>query len=442
MKRRSFLKKTVIGLGLLGLPEVGSDFYRNAFGKSTSNAAGSSLGKAKSVIQVWMWGGPSHLETFDPKPDAGRNFCGDWNKPIKSNVPGIELSQSLPQLAQTADLFAPIRSMTHDTNHHETACYLMQTGRMPGGGLVYPNLAAVISKMNGYDAGYNAPIPPYVVLTTAQGRFSESGFLGPRYKPFVTGGDPSKTPFLVSGFVAEGITPERQKKRRELSADLDLLDNSAKDIPLYDKIDQLRDNSWKLLDSNDIKAFDLTTEPEKIREAYGMNWFGQSCLMARRLVEKEVPYITINYRGWDTHRKHFETLTRRQGEWDQGLSFLLKDLRDHNLLDQTVIWWSGEFGRTPLIGWDAPWFGGRGHYCRCFSAMVAGGGFKGGSVIGKSTPTGEYVAERPVAPQDLLGSIFNRVGINPNDKLKNSKGFDLPIMPPASEAGLLTELFV
>lgn len=441
MKRRSFLKKTMLGLGAFGLPEFGSEFYRGAYGKTETDNSPLKIGKAKSVIQIWMWGGPSQLETFDPKPNAGRNYCGDWNKPIQTNVPSIELSQSLPMMAQAADLFAPIRSMTHETNHHETAAYLMQTGRMPGGGMVYPNLAAVIAKINGYDAGYKAPIPPYVVLTTSQGRFSESGFLGPRYKPFITGGDPSKTPFLVSGFVAEGMTSNRQKIRRDMSNDLDLLGKTAEEIPLYEKIDKLRSDSWKLLGSEDVKVFDLTTEPEKTRQAYGMTWFGQSCLMARRLVEKEVPYITINYRGWDTHKKHFETLTRRQGEWDQGLSVLLKDLRDRNLLDQTVIWWSGEFGRTPLIGWDAPWFGGRGHYSKCFSAMVAGGGFKGGTVVGKSTPTAEYVAERPVAPQDLLGSIFNRVGINPNNKLENAKGFDLPIMPPASEAGLLTEIF-
>nr|MCR5164620.1 DUF1501 domain-containing protein [Thermoguttaceae bacterium] len=179
---------------------------------------------------------------------------------------------------------------------------------------------------------------------------------------------------------------------------------------------------------------------EEMRNAYGMNWFGQSCLMARRLVEKGVPYITINYKGWDTHKRHFEVLRRRQSEWDQGLATLLKDLRDRGLLDETIIWWGGEFGRTPKIQTESPWFGGRGHFCHCFSVMLAGGGFKGGTVVGKSNETGEKVAERPVYPQDLLGSIYWQMGIDPTGKMPNDKGFDIPIQDPPSEAGWLREL--
>ncbi|MDD3588242.1 MAG: DUF1501 domain-containing protein [Thermoguttaceae bacterium] len=438
MRRRSFIEA---GFGLFGIPAVGNAFYDNVYGaETTPSVEGVRLGKAKSVIQIWMWGGPSQLETFDPKPGAGKDYCGPWTLPIKTNVPGIEISQSLPELAKCADLYAIIRSMTHGTNHHETAAYMMQTGRMPGGGLVYPNIGAIISKIDGYDKGYKAPIPPYVVLTTSQGRFSESGFLGPRYKPFVTGGDPNKTPFLVSGFVAEGMTDKRQQLRRDMSGKIDALGAAMPENPLFEKIDHLRDSSYRLLESDDVKVFNLETEPDKIRDAYGRNWFGQSCLMARRLVERNVPYVTLNYRGWDTHKKHFEILTRRQPELDQGLSMLLKDLRDRGLLDQTVVWWSGEFGRTPKIGWEAPWLGGRGHYGRCFSAVVAGGGFKGGKVVGASSDTGETVLRRPVAPQDLLGSIIAQAGIDPNGKLENNKGFDLPVMTPASEAGLLLEI--
>ncbi|MDO5581247.1 MAG: DUF1501 domain-containing protein [Planctomycetia bacterium] len=438
MKRRDVLK--TVGWGLLGLPGPGSAFFSKAGKAFGGTADPKRSGKAKTVIQIWMWGGPSQLDTFDPKPGAGKDYTGPWDKPIQTNVPSIQISQTLPELAQCADLFSIIRSMSHGSNHHETAAYMMQTGRMPGGGLVYPNIGAIISKINGYDQGYDAPIPPYVVLTTAQGRFSESGFLGPRYKPFITGGDPSKTPFLVSGFVAEGISDGRQEKRRKKLQDLDLIGKSSPDNPLFEKIDYLRNDSYKLLESEDVKTFDLASEPEKIREAYGKNWFGQSCLMARRLAEKGVPYITINYKGWDTHKKHFEILTRRQPEWDRGLSMLLKDLRDHNLLDQTLVWWSGEFGRTPKIGWDAPWFGGRGHYGRCFSSMVAGGGFQGGKVVGSSNETGEIAVDRPVAPQDLLGSIIELAGIDPDSKLQNAKGIDTPVMLNASDAGRLKEI--
>jgi len=148
------------------------------------------LGKAKSVIQIWMWGGPSHLDTFDPKPDAGYDYCGPLNKPIATNVDGIRIGELLPKLAQQADKYAIIRSMTHGINAHETASYIVQTGREPGR-LVFPCVGAVVSRFKGYESGYKGLVPPYIVLTQPQGRFSEAGFLGPRYKPFATGGDPA-----------------------------------------------------------------------------------------------------------------------------------------------------------------------------------------------------------------------------------------------------------
>ena len=435
--RRDFLKTA--GLGWLGLPIVGSSFYRNTFGAAPETPK-NRPSKAKSVIQIWMWGGPSHLETFDPKPGAGRDFCGPWDQPLQTNVAGIEISQSLPMLAQCADLYSIVRGMTHGTNHHEQASYMMQTGRMPGGNLVYPGIGAVISKVKGYDAGYDLPIPPYVVLTTAQGRFSESGFLGQKYKPFVTGGDPNKTPFLVSGYIVEGITEERQLERKTLLESLDTFGKTARNDSLVEEIGTARKNAYRLMLGDTVKVFDLETESDKIRDEYGRNWFGQSCLMARRLVQEGVPYITINYRGWDTHKRHFETLTRRQGEWDRGLATLLKELADLGLLDSTIVWWGGEFGRSPKIGWESPWFGGRGHHGKCFNIVLAGGGFQSGKVVGQSDKTGQNVASRPVAPQDLLGSIYQNLGIDPDGPLSNEKGIDVPYMPKASEAGRLYEI--
>ena len=432
--RRDFLRCCLKTAGL-ALPMIGSSFANHAYG-----AAPKTLGKAKSVIQIWMWGGPSHLETFDPKPGAGRDYCGPWDAPITTNVPNIEISQSLPMLAQCADLYSIVRTMTHSTNHHEQASYMMQTGRMPGGNLTFPGVGAVIAKVKGHDAGYDAPIPPYVVLTTAQGRFSESGFLGPKYKPFITGGDPTRTPFLVSGYVVAGMTEERQLARLSLLESLDTFGRAAQNDPLIGEIETARNNAYRLMFGDAVKIFDLGNEPEKIRDEYGRNWFGQSCLMARRLVQVGVPYITINYRGWDTHKRHFETLTRRQPEWDRGLATLLKELADLGLLDSTIVWWGGEFGRTPKVDWDSPWFGGRGHFGRCFNVMLAGGGFHGGKVIGESDETGQNVVSRPVAPQDLLGSIYQMLGIDPDAPLSNDKGIEVPNMPPPSEAGRLYEI--
>ncbi len=155
--------------------------------------------RAKAVIQIWMWGGPSHLDTFDPKPEAGNDYCGPFKTPIETNVPGIKICELLPLLAKQADKYSIIRSMTHGNNGHETASYIVQTGRQPGGRLVYPCVGAVVSLFKGYDAGYKGLIPPYVVLTELQGRFSEAGFMGERYKPFATGGDPSKHPSRWKG---------------------------------------------------------------------------------------------------------------------------------------------------------------------------------------------------------------------------------------------------
>ncbi|MDR3182486.1 MAG: DUF1501 domain-containing protein [Planctomycetaceae bacterium] len=432
--RRQFLKNTVAGSLACAAGSRGG-----LFGGTAGNTA-PKQGKAKSVIQIWMWGGPSHLDTFDPKPGAGKDYCGTWDKPLATNAPHLEISQSLPNLAKCADLYSVVRTLTHRSNHHETAAYQMQTGRAPGGGLVYPCVGAVISKIKGYDAGYNDKIPPYIVLTTSQGRFSESGFLGQKYKPFVTGGDPSKMPFIVSGYVVPGMTEQRQSRRQELLQKLDTFANAAKGDQLVDEIGIARENAVQLLQGDAVKTFDLASEPDKIRDAYGKNWFGQACLMARRLVQRGVPYVTINYKGWDTHRRHFETLTRRQPEWDAGLSMLLKELADLGLLDTTIVWWGGEFGRTPKIGWESPWFGGRGHFGNCFSAVLAGGGFKGGKTVGETDSTGSKIQKRPVEVADFLGSIYAQLGIDPDGKLLNEKGIDTTNMPAASEAGRLIEL--
>ncbi|MDP2897450.1 MAG: DUF1501 domain-containing protein [bacterium] len=390
--------------------------------------------KAKSVIQIWMWGGPSHLDTFDPKPDAGYDYCGPFNKPIQTNVDGIQIGEMLPLLAQQADKYSIIRSMTHGNNSHETASYIVQTGHEPGR-LVYPCVGAVVSLFKGYDHGYKGLVPPYIVLTQPQGRFSEAGFLGPRYKPFATGGDPNQTPFAVEGIVARGISDDRQRSRRELLHDLDSLGKAMPKNPHFEQLDRCEENAYGMIFGDARKMFDLSQEKDEVREQYGRNTFGQSCLMARKLVEQGVPYVTINYRGWDTHKQHFETMRRRLPEMDRGMAALLQDLADRHLLESTIIWWSGEFGRGPKIQWEAPWNGGRSHYGKCFCAVVAGGGFKGGHVVGASDEKGLEVAERPVYPQDLIGSMYELLGIDPDGPLSNPRGLDVQVMPPAEGSG-------
>jgi hypothetical protein len=401
-------------------------------------------GKAKAVIQIWLWGGPSHLDTFDPKPDAGNDYCGPLNHPIDTNVPGIKIGELLPELAKVTDKYSIIRSMTHGNNGHETAAYLVQTGRPPGGRDVYPSVGAVVSLFKGADAGYRGLLPPYIVLTEPQGRFSEAGFLGSRYKPFATGGDPAKTPFAVEGVVAQGISEQRQKDRRELLNKLNTLEQAMKDDPQLAAADQCEKQAYDLILGDAGKVFDLSLEKDELRDRYGRTTFGQGCLVARRLVEKGVPYITINYKGWDTHKQHFQEMRRKLPELDKGLSSLLRDLSDRGLLESTLIWCCGEFGRTPKVQWEAPWNGGRGHYGKVFSAVVAGGGFKGGRVVGSSDAKGEEVKERPVYPCDLIGSMYELLGIDPDGKLPHPLGQEARVLPTAAEgvktAGRLKEI--
>jgi len=396
--------------------------------------------KAKAVIQIWMWGGPCHIDTFDPKPEAGNDYTGPLNHPIETNVSGIRICELLPQLAKQADKYSIIRSMTHGNNGHETASYIVQTGCQPGR-LVYPCAGAVVSRFKGYDAGYKGLVPPYVVLTRPQGRFSEAGFLGPKYKPFATGGDPNQSVFAVEGIVARGITDDHQRKRRELLHSLDSLGKAMPNNPQFLKLDKTEQNAYDIMFGEGRKLFDLSQEPDEMRDRYGRNTFGQSCLMARRLVESGVPYITINYNGWDTHKQHFEAMRRNLPVLDAGMATLLQDLSDRGLLESTIVWWSGEFGRTPKVQWDAPWNGGRGHYGKCFCAAVAGGGFKGGQVIGASNDKGMEVTDRPVYPEDLIGSMYALLGIDPDGPLPNPRGMDLKVMPQTDKSGgRLTEI--
>jgi len=389
--------------------------------------------KAKAVIQIWMWGGPAHLDTFDPKPDAGDDYTGPLNKPIPTNVDGIIVGELLPMLAKQADKYAIIRSMTHGVNAHETASYMVQTGRMPGDGQVYPCVGAVVSLFKGYDAGYSGLIPPYIVLTGLQGRFSEAGFLGSRYKPFATGGDPARTPFVVEGVVAQGITAKRQQARRNFLHDLNTLGRAMKGDPQLAAAEQCEKQAYDLILGDGAKIFDLSEEKDDLREQYGRNTFGQSCLMARRLVEQGVPYVTINYRGWDTHKQHFQTVRRKLPEMDKGMATLLQDLSDRGLLDSTIVWWGGEFGRTPKVLWEPPWNGGRNHFGRVFSAVVAGGGFKGGRVVGASDAKGEHVKERPVYPVDLIASMYELLGIDPAATLPHPQGLKISALPSAAD---------
>ena len=392
---------------------------------------------AKSVIELWLWGGPSQLETFDPKPDAPADY-NNGLKSIPTNVPGLAIHEWWPSLAACGHLYSVIRSMTHPHFGHETATYLMQTGRNPGGGDVFPAIGTVTAMMKTRDKTYQGDLPPAVILTAAKGRFSEVGFLGDRYAPLVTGGNPNAARFVVDGIVPPGgLSPDEMARRFDLLRMVDGFGDAARFGDFIAAGEQAR----RVIEGSAAKTFDLAQEPPETRERYGRTQIGQSLLAARRLVEYGVPYITVNMSGWDSHKRHFETMKNRTAETDRALAALLTDLADRRLLDTTVVWASGEFGRTTKIDRDPPWNGGRNHYPTCFSALVAGGGFKGGCVVGKSDETASHVVARPVTPVDLLGSIYERCGIDPDGEMPNDVGKKLTILPPQSEHGRLKEIY-
>jgi hypothetical protein len=273
------------------------------------------------------------------------------------------------------------------------------------------------------------------VLTELQGRFSEVGFLPQRYQPFATGGNPAQPRFVVEGVVAEGVSEQRQRDRRELLGAANTLAGALPDDEQLATARQAREQAYDLILGDAGKVFDLAQEKDDMRERYGRNKFGQSCLMARRLVEKGVPYITINHGGWDTHKDHFPAMRRLLPEMDKAMSALLSDLSERGLLDSTIVWWSGEFGRTPKVQWESPWNGGRGHYGAVFSAVVAGGGFQGGRVVGASDAKGEKVASRPVYPADLIESMYQLLGIDPAATLPGPGGRAIRAVPTPAESG-------
>jgi hypothetical protein len=321
---------------------------------------------------------------------------------------------------------------------------MTQTGRMPGGRLVYPMVGAVVTAFKGFEEGKQGLIPPYIVLTQPQGRFSEAGFMGIRYKPFATGGNPAAARFEVEGIVAPGISDAQQEQRRDLLKRIDTLGKFMKDNGEIEAAKEAKDKAYDLILGDAGKVFDLAQEDDAVRDRYGRNKFGQSCLAARRLIEEGVKYITINYGGWDTHKDHFPAMRRKLPELDNGMSALITELDERGLLEDTIVWWVGEFGRSPKVDWKSPWNGGRHHYGHVFSSVVAGGGFKGGQVVGSSTDKGEYVKDRPVYPCDLIGTMYELLGIDPNASLPHPMGDFVRAVPGEDEGmksgGRLTEI--
>ena len=335
-----------------------------------------------------------------------------------------------------ADKYTLIRSMTHGSNAHETGHYAMITGDTSKGAVVYPSFGAVISYM--LKDKYKGILPRYISVTSANSRFNEGGFLGNEYKSFDTGGRPESKLYEVDGVVNKFVNRERMDSRMAMLAEFE---RGTMDKQL---IDSLRGVNMEFIWGESRELFNLASEPDSVRVRYGKSRLGQSCLVARKLVEAGVPCVNVRMTGWDTHKKHFQKMNSMLTNLDKALSALLADLDERGLLDSTIVLCGGEFGRTPKVLWEAPWNGGRAHYGKTFSYLVAGGGFHGGKVVGVTDKTGENVVERPVRPCDLIGTVYLLMGIDPYGTLPHVSEGNLPILPSLikneQSGGLLYEI--
>ncbi|MFN3648792.1 MAG: DUF1501 domain-containing protein [Armatimonadota bacterium] len=409
--RRDFLKVGVLGaVGGLTMTDL---FALRA--QAAAQNGGSS--PTESVILIWQGGGPSHIDTFDPKPDAPEEIRGTFN-PIETNVKGIRISEHLPHLAKVMDKVALIRSVTTNEAAHERGTHYMLTGFTPLPGFAVPGFGAVAAKFR----GARSALPPYIAIPNALSDGGGAGFLGAALNPFSPSGDPASSNFSVRDLdLPNGMTLEQADRRRTLR---EAIDSS---FARFEKgSDQIRatgefyNRAYALLSSQEARAaFDMKKEPNEVKDAYGRNRFGQSCLLARRLVETGVRFVTVSLGGWDTHGNGFRSLSESLlPTYDRTVAALVKDLDDRGLLKTTMVISMGEFGRTPVVNRD----GGRDHYARVFSMLMAGGGLKGGQVVGASDARGMEVASRPVRPEDVAATIYQQLGIDYTQSIESPEG--------------------
>ncbi len=431
LSRRGFLQIGGIGagLGLAGL--LRHEAHAASAGKSS---------REPSVIILWMRGGPSHIDMWDPKPDAPAEYRGEFGT-ARTSVPGITLSDMLPMCGKVQHKWSIVRSLTHGDAGHSTGDQICFTGYPPGPAPdenSYPSCGSIVSRQ----LGHKSPHLPAYVMIPRMVPGTGSAYLGVAHKPFETQADPAnRGPFRVPNFtLAEGVTLDKVADRKALLTRFDTMRRDADATGQLDAIDKFGKRAWDILTSKAARdAFDLDREPERLRERYGfMEAFdpkaadrcgspawSQRILLARRLVEAGVRLVTVDLRWWDTHVKGFESL--KLGflpRFDRAYSALIDDLDARGLLESTLVVAWGEFGRTPRVNAQA----GRDHYPNVFSAALAGGPVKGGRVIGSSDEKGALPKADPKPPQDVLATIYAHLGIDTEANYLNN-GRPVPVLP-------------
>lgn len=369
--------------------------------------------KAQSIIHIFLPGGAAAQETWDPKPLAPAEYRGPL-KSVPTIIPGVHFSEHLSKTAKIADKLTVVRSMTHGEAAHERGTHNMFTGYKPSPAVNYPSFGSVISNQLG---GRNS-LPAYVCVPQKISNNGQdvagTGYLPSSFGPFSLGSDPATPGFKVKDLNAE-VSEERFARRRSILDTVDHHFRYAESSDALAAMDTFYQQAYDLISSPKAKgAFDLTQEKEATRAAYGMNQAGQRLLMARRLVESGVRFVSVTYGGWDMHNNIGSGITNTLPFFDQAYSTLITDLEQRGLLDSTLVMISSEFGRTPKINQNA----GRDHWPRVFSVVFAGGGFKKGLIYGSSDATGGEVEDKPLTVENLAATLYNQIGIDPNTKLE------------------------
>ena len=403
--RRGFLKVgTVAGLGLSL-----TDFFALE-SHAASNTFVTPPAKAKSVIHIFLQGGVSAQESWDPKPLAPIEYRGEL-RAINTKLSGVQFCETLPMTAQVADKLTVIRSLTHGEAAHERGQHNMMTGYRPSPALQYPSFGSVVS----HEFGPRKDLPPYISIPNDPNPYAGSGYLSTAYAPFAVGDDPARAQFQVRDLNLPGNVNQERYERRLAALEVaneQFSQRAASDA--VSSMDAFYQRAFRLIGSPQAReAFDMSKEPNEMKDRYGRNQAGQRMLLARRLVEAGARFVTLSYGGWDHHTGITGQMRRLMPAFDRGFATLVADLDERGLLDETIVLVSSEFGRTPKINADA----GRDHWSKVFSVAVAGGGMKRGAVVGSSGATASEPEEMPITPEDLATTLYHQLGIAANKEL-------------------------